>query len=143
MKHLRLLLVAIAFCLTSCTTTQSLYYWGGTSGDATKYEALAYKNYDAQSPESICELVCLYEDMVTHPGGTRKVVPPGICAEYGYLLLQPSTVEAFDKHATKKQRKMMASVDFAQRGAEMLRKEMELYPESVKFIEPLLKRLQK
>ena len=29
-----------------------------------------------------------YEDIIKESKGTRKVVPPGICAEYGYFLIQ-------------------------------------------------------
>ena len=131
--------------MASCAPTR-LYYWGSNGEGTTLYETLAYQQYDKQTPEAVCALVCLYEDMVTHPGGTRKVVPPGIYAEYGFLLLQPTTAEYFAMKATKKQRKVFDSNDFgalfSERGLEMLAKEMELYPESAKFIEPLLKRVK-
>lgn len=136
-----LLLVLTASCAPS-----RLYYWGSYGEGTTLYEKLAYQQYDKQTPEAVCALVCLYEDMVTNPGGARKVVPPGIYAEYGFLLLQPTTAEYFAMNASKKQRRMFASSDygafFSERGEEMLAKEMELYPESVKFIEPLLKRVK-
>lgn len=146
----KLVLPALMVLLLSSCGSSRLYYWGSSSmwgsGDATKYEELAYRNYDKQTPESLCALVCLYEDMVTHPGGTRGVVPPGIYAEYGYLLLQPATAEAFMSHASSSQRKMFSSSDFGTffpgRGVEMLQKEMELYPESAKFIKPLLERIK-
>ena len=88
----RLLPVALAVCILSSCGVQSLYYWGGTSGGVTGYENLAYKDYKLQTPEMICKLVCMYEDMVRNPGGTRHMPPPGICAEYGYLLLMPHPV---------------------------------------------------
>ena len=93
-----MLIVATIMLLSSCATT-NMYYWGATSNGASKYESLAYNNYDRQTPESICDLIVLYEDMVNNPGGSRNVVPPGICAEYGYLLLQEHTVEYFEKYA--------------------------------------------
>lgn len=139
------IIVIIAACmiLTSCGTT-ALYYWGGTTNDTTVYEQLAYKTYDKQTPESICKLVVAYEDMVKHPTGTRQMPPPGICAEYGYLLLQPETAETFAKSATRMQKKSFEGSDynmiFRQRGEEMMKKEIELYPESAKFIAPLIKR---
>lgn len=139
------IIVIIAACmiLTSCGTT-TLYYWGGTTNDTTVYEQLAYKTYDKQTPESICKLVVAYEDMVKHPTGTRQMPPPGICAEYGYLLLQPETAETFAKSATRMQKKSFEGSDynmiFRQRGEEMMKKEIELYPESAKFITPLIKR---
>lgn len=146
---MRKLIVFIAACmvLTSCGTPSALYYWGGTTNGTTTYEHLAYKSYDKQTPESICELVVAYEDMVMHPTGTRQMPPPGICAEYGYLLLQPGTAEAFAKVATGAQKKVFAGSDynmlFQQRGEEMMKKEIELYPESAKFIAPLIKRFKK
>jgi hypothetical protein len=134
-----LLTVLLAAC-----ASPKLYYWGSSDGETTLYEKLAYQQYDKQTPEAVCALVCLYEDMVTNPGGLRNVPPPGICAEYGYLLLQPSTAEYFASHATSKQRKVFGNGNFAamfqERGIQMLAKEMELYPESAKFIGPLLKR---
>lgn len=143
MKHIVILLVSGLF-LASCGTTSSLYYWGGIQNETTTYENLAYQDYKVQTPEVICRLICMYENMVTNPGGTRQVPPPGICAEYGYLLLQPATAETFAEKATEKQRNIFNRSDygvlFSEKGKEMLLKELEYYPESKKFIEPLLKR---
>jgi len=135
----------LAFCLllASCGTT-SLYYWGGEYSGATAYEHLAYKSYDKQTPESLCQLVAVYEDMIAHPGGLRNVPPPGICAEYGYFLLQPHTAEAFASCANSSQKSLFNGSDyvmlFHQRGEEMLKKEIELYPEAGVFIAPLIKK---
>ena len=146
MKKL-LLLSIVTVCLTSCGVTPSLYYWGEMQYGATAYEDLTYRNYDIQTPESICNLICLYEDMVRHPGGTRKMLPPGMCAEYGYMLLVPENAAIFASHATPTQKQMFASKDYAsffqKRGKELLQKEMKLYPESAKFIAPLIERLCK
>lgn len=142
-----LTLALVSFALTSCGFTTSLYYWGGDLYGTTTYENLTYQNYDKQTPESICKLICMYEDMVTYPGGTRRVPPPGICAEYGYMLLIPENAVIFAEHATAMQRRSFASTDyaafFAEKGKEMLQKEIELYPESAKFITPLIERLCK
>ena len=141
----KLLFPALLLVLTASCSAPRLYYWG-SNGTPTKYEQLAYLQSEKQTPKSICDLVCLYEDMVSHPGGTRKTPPPGICAEYGYLLLQPETAEAFEKHATDKQKRMFGYTDygvsFHELGIAMLQKEIELYPEAEKFIGPLLKRLK-
>ena len=144
----KLLIIGIAsLCLASCGVSASLYYWGGTQKNTTTYENLAYKNYDKQTPESICKLICMYEDMVTYPGGTRMVPPPGICAEYGYMLLIPENAEIFSKYATASQKKIFASADYAalfpEKGKEMMLKEIELYPEAAKFIAPLIEKLCK
>lgn len=137
----------VLFCLTSCGVTSPLYYWGGTQNGATTYENLAYKNYDKQTPESLCKLICMYEDIVTNVGGTRMMPPPGICAEYGYMLLIPENAKIFEDYATPVQKKIFASADYAsffpEKGKALLQKEMELYPESAKFIAPLIERLCK
>lgn len=137
-------ILAVAVLLSSCGTT-SLYYWGGEQSGATVYENLAYMDYKTQTPESICNLVCLYEKMISKPNGTRGVPPPGICAEYGYLLLLPQTAEIFEQKATSSQRQMFDSKDYAslfrERGKDMLKMELELYPESRQFIEPLIRKL--
>ena len=140
-----IVVLAAVVLLSSCGVTNSLYYWGGTQNGTTAYENLAYQSYDKQTPKSICNLVAVYENMVTKPGGSRQVPPPGICAEYGYLLLQPETAETFLNNATASQKKLFKTDDygalFLERGQEMLQKEIELYPESAKFIEPLIKKL--
>ena len=91
--------------MTSCGVTASLYYWGGTRNGFTTYDHLAYKHTDKQTPEFICKLICMYEDIVSNPGGTRSMPPPGICAEYGYMLLIPENATIFAKHATAMQKK--------------------------------------
>ena len=146
MKRL-LVLSVVTFCLTSCGFTSTLDYWGGEQNGATTYEDLAYKNYDKQTPESLCKLICMYEEIVTDPGGSRRMPPPGICAEYGYMLLIPENAAIFAEHATAMQKRTFASGDYAsffpEKGKEMLQKEIELYPESAKFIAPLIERLCK
>lgn len=137
----------VSLILTSCGISTTLYYWGGSHKGITTYENLTYKNYDKQTPESICELICMYENMVSHPGGARKIPPPGICAEYGYMLVIPENAEIFAKYASDAQKRTFSTTDFAsffpERGKEMMLKEVELYPESDKFITPLVERLCK
>lgn len=136
--------IMLSIALLSSCAPASLYYWGG--GDkTTAYEKLAYKSYDTQTPKSLCGLICVYEKMVSAPGGTRQVPPPGICAEYGYLLLQPGTAETFMNNASAMQKSSFKTKDFdalfREKGEAMLKKEIELYPESAVFIEPLIKKL--
>lgn len=142
----RTLIIVLAVCmLSSCGTTSSLYFWGRSDGETSLYEKLAYDSYKKQTPEKLCQLVCAYEVMVTKPGGIRNVPPPGICAEYGYLLLKPETAETFQNNAKPAQMSLFEGSDFSvvfrKRGEEMLMKEMEYYPESRTFIEPLVKRI--
>lgn len=148
MKRL-LIAAAAALLLASCgpTTPGNLYNWGGGESSTTTYEKRAYDNYHKQTPETLCAMLCLYERLVNNPGGSRQVPPPGICAEYGYLLLSADMAETFEKYATADQRKMFQSSDFAalfnEKGVEMLKKELALYPEAMKYLEPILKRIAK
>ena len=146
MKRIFILAIA-ALCLASCGGPLNLYYWGGLENGATVYEHLTYKNSEKHTPESICKLICMYEEMVTCPCGSRGTPPPGICAEYGYLLLNPENAEIFAKHATSMQKKNFDRKDYAsffpERGKELMQKEVEFYPESAKFINPLIERLCK
>lgn len=150
MRRIFLLLLA-AFAIVSCGVEKAygpLYYWGGSAGSASVYEDLTYNDYKKQSPEALCKFVCAYEDMIKNPGGSRQIPPPGICAEYGYLLLQPDTATKFIKTATPAQMAVFGSVTdfdavFAEKGRELLEMEIKYYPESATFILPLLKRLSR
>ena len=90
----------IALLAMSCGSTQ-LYSW-----------------YDYQEDE----LAKTYQKIIEKQKATRGVVPPGIYADYGWLLLQAG------KNAE---------------GKEMLAKEIELYPESKVFVGSILKRYAK
>lgn len=136
-----------AFCLlaASCGPGKQLYYWGGEQNRSTAYENYSYAIYHSQTPKSICDLLVVYEDMIAHPGGLRNVPPPGVCAEYAYLLSNPETAQAFAANATKKQKALFATDNyetyFMERAKELFEMEMTLYPESAIFLTPILKRL--
>ena len=102
------------FVMCSCTT-QKLYSWG--QYPATSYSYL--KNSDEKSTQ---ELIKTYQIIITKQTGTRGVVPPGIYADYGFLLIQTNNTNL---------------------GKEMLLKEIALYPESKIFIDRILKKLDK
>lgn len=147
MKKLLIAMALLTF-FASCSFDSYLYNWGvpNNSDNYTRYDELSYNRYDKQSPENICELVCFYEYLVTHPGGARNVIPPGICAEYGYLLLKPETAGIFAQYASKKQRNVFGDSDdftsiFHDKGIEMLELEIELYPESKTFLTPILQQM--
>lgn len=142
-------LILIAVLMLSCLVgrSQDLYYWGGKDGNATRYEQLSYKSTGTQTQKSLCKLICVYEKMVSNPGGLRKMPPPGICAEYGYLLLKPETAEAFINAATPEQKRVFDRQDYPQffkeYGEKLLTQEFVYYPESEKFLRPLLERFVK
>ncbi len=142
MKSRRLVLLLTAGLLLSACgpTAQVLYNWGGESDGVTQYESLAYRTSAKQTPESICAMMVMYEKLVSHPGGWRQVPPPGICAEYAWLLAQPETATIFADHATNRQKAELGytTAEFLDRSRELFELEMHYYPESVVFIKPLV-----
>lgn len=147
-RSLMLVILTAGLLLSACgPTAQVLYYWGGESDGVTEYERLAYRSSAKESPESLCAMLVMYERLVNNPGGWRKVPPPGICAEYAWLLAQPETLTAFAGYATARQKEQLAygvsEASFLDRSRELFDMEMRLYPESIVFIKPLAERLFK
>jgi len=146
MRH-RLIFATLAagLLLSACgPSAQILYNWGGEYDGVTEYERLAYRSSAKQSPESMCAMLAMYEGLVSHPGGYRHVPPPGICAEYAWLLAQPETATTFDKYANSRQKSLVGkSSAFLERSRELFEMEMRYYPESITFIKPLAERLFK
>lgn len=103
----------IAFA--SCSTQKTLYSWYD-SEDAT------YKYTKRGTDELLTRAMAQYEKVITKQKGSRKVVPPGSNAEYGYLLYK----------AGKKEE-----------GLALLRAEIQAYPESEKFISRIINQLEK
>jgi hypothetical protein len=103
----------IAF--TTCATQKSLYTWYD-SEDAT------YKYTKRGTDELLTKAMAQYEKVISKQKGIRKVVPPGVNAEYGYLLYK----------AGKKEE-----------GLALLKAEIKAYPESETFISRIIKQLEK
>ena len=116
MKKKILCLLILILVLSSCTSTQqvSMYNWAG-------YEDISYKFLKNRTEEETENLISCYKDVINEANGTRNVPPPGICADYGFLLLQEGKKE---------------------QGGKMLMKEIILYPESRIFIERILKMIE-
>jgi hypothetical protein len=113
MRKLILFLSAI-WLLSSCTVQKPLYSWA-------KYDAVSYnylKNSDEKSTQA---LIDNYQKIIAKQTGTRNVPPPGVYADYGYVLLQGGKTAE---------------------GKALLLKEIELYPESKIFIDRILKMLE-
>ncbi|MCX6258451.1 MAG: DUF4810 domain-containing protein [Bacteroidia bacterium] len=108
-------ILSVILLLASCTSQKPLYYWGD-------YEIKSYNYLKNSDEKSTQELIDSYQKIIEKQGGSREVVPPGVYADYGFLLLQANkTVE----------------------GKAMLQKEISLYPESKVFIDRILKKLEK
>ena len=63
-----------------------------------------------------------YLKLIQKQKGTRKVVPPGLYAEYGYVLYMGGKKEE---------------------GLDFLKQEIKLYPESETYISRIIKQLEK
>jgi hypothetical protein len=114
MKKLVIISISV-FLLISCTTQKPLYSWD-------KYGTTSYNYIKNSDEKSTKELMETYKKIIENQRGTRKIVPPGIYADYGFLLLQANKTEE---------------------GKAMLLKEVELYPESKIFIDRILKMINK
>lgn len=103
------------FFLSSCTIQKPLYTYG-------KYESASYNYLKNSDEKSTQELLAAYKSIIQKQDGSRGVVPPGIYADYGFMLLQANKTKE---------------------GKEMLLKEVALYPESKVFVDRILKMLEK
>ncbi len=115
MKTFRI--IAFIFIITmgvSCTTQRPLYTWEG-------YEESSYDYLKNSDEASTLSLIATYEKIIQFQKGSRGIVPPGIYADYGFLLLQANKTTE---------------------GQQMLAKEVELYPESKVFIDRILQMMQ-
>ena len=105
----------IALSATSCLTPKNLYRWYNYSG---KYY-LYLKDADEKSFD---ELMKTYQKIFQDQRkSVRKTVPPGIYADYAYILLENGEIDE---------------------AKEMFEKEIELYPESEVFIRRILAKLE-
>ena len=104
------------FCivLASCATQKPLYTW-------YNYGQTTYDYLKKNDEESLNKLITEYQKIIKLQKGTRKVPPPGVYADYGFLLLQANRTEE---------------------GKQMLEMEMTNYPESKIFIERILKMME-
>jgi len=114
MKKIFYVLTAVSL-MGSCTVQKPLYTWDN-------YEVTSYnyvKNSDEKSTQALIET---YQTIIERQKGSRGVVPPGVYADYGFVLLQKDKTEE---------------------GRAMLLKEVNLYPESKTFIDRILKIIEK
>lgn len=112
----RILFIAItALLFTACTTQKPLYSWG-------KYEVTSYNYLKNSDEKSTQELIESYKKIIEKQNGSRGVVPPGIYADYGFILLQANKTAE---------------------GKALLLKEIALYPESKIFIDRILNMIEK
>lgn len=106
--------VCISLSMLSCMPTTNLYTW-------YKYEDLTYQYSKAPTDELKVKVLEQYQKMEKQLA-LRKVVPPGLYAEYGFMLVNNGE---------------------KQKGIELLKKEVSLYPESSKYINRIIQQLEK
>ena len=105
---------AVAGVCASCSSNSQLYNWKG-------YEQAVYAYTQTPDEQNLEKLLTVYDRLLHAPGGVRMVPPPGVCADYGYLLLMNGKTDE---------------------GKALLEQETVLYPESKKFIDRILKRFE-
>ena len=107
--------VFVIMTISSCTTTTTLYSW-------YNYEDITYQYSKRKTDELQVKVLEQYQKLTEKQNGTRGTAPPGLYAEYGYLL-----------YMTGKQ----------EEGLKFLKEEIWLYPESEKYISRIIKQLEK
>ncbi len=114
MKKILIPLFTVAIIVAASCSSSQLYHY-------ENYNSLTYSYIKNPNDETLNALLKVHEKIITNPKGTRETPPPGMCADYGFLLIQKGEVE---------------------KGKQMLQKEIELYPESSIFVGLILKRFE-
>lgn len=109
-----ILAILVAVIFLACAPQKPLYTWGN-------YEVSSYSYLRDADAETLEKLIASYEEIIANQKGTRGEVPPGIYADYGFILIQNGNTE---------------------KGKEMLNLEIANYPESEVFIARILKMLE-
>ncbi len=105
----------VVMTLASCSTTKALYSW-------YDYEDATYQYNKSHTDKLQVRALEQYQKLIDKQKGTRGVVPPGLYAEYGYLLYKTGKKDE---------------------GIQFLKKEVALYPESDTYISRIIKQLEK
>lgn len=106
---------AAVLLMASCSTTKPLYSWYNS-------EDASYQYTKHLTEQDLAHAMAQYEKVITQQKGSRATVPPGASAEYGYLLVKSGQKA---------------------KGLELMKAEMNLYPESKVFISRIVKQLEK
>jgi hypothetical protein len=108
MKYTPIVILSMLAILSGCTpSSKTLYYWGD-------YSQTLYNYKKAPDEKTLAAHKKELENIIQEAPNKRKAVPPGVMAEYGYLLLREGKEEE---------------------GMQYLDKESALYPESQVFIQ--------
>ena len=102
------------FAFASCTTVKPLYSW-------YNYEDITYQYSKKSTEELQVKVLEQYQKMIDKQKGARGIVPPGLYAEYGYMLYRTGKKEE---------------------GLSFLKEEIKAYPESETYISRIIKQLE-
>ena len=86
MNRIHIMLLLTFLFVAGCATQEPLYYWGNYSQTLYKYKKLS--NEENLEAHKAC-LVNIIEE--SHK--RNKKTPPGVCCEYGYILLKEGKVQ--------------------------------------------------
>ena len=106
--------LCLPLMVVSCTTQKNLYNWRG-------YQEASYQYMKTNTEQDLEKLLVRYQYLIDNQKGGRTVVPPGIYADYGFLLVKQGRVEE---------------------GIKLMKMEVALYPESAVFVERIIKRIE-
>ncbi len=115
MKKIIFAIGVTAISLSSCNTPQTLYSW-------YNYEDATYQYNKKKTDDLKLKMTEEYLKIIQKQKGTRGVVPPGLYAEYGYILYIGGKKEE---------------------GLDFLKQEIKLYPESESYVSRIIKQLEK
>ena len=108
-------LAIAALATTSCSSTKQLYSW-------YNYEDIVYQYSKNPNEKLQAKVLEQYKTVTEHQRGLRATVPPGLYAEYGFLLYKTGKKDE---------------------GLKMMKQEIALYPESEMYISRIIKQLEK
>jgi len=98
----------------SCATQKTLYNWGN-------YQEVSYQYMKSSNEQDLEKLLARYQYLIDNQKAGRQVAPPGMYADYGFLLVKKGRVEE---------------------GLKLMKMEVALYPESAVFVEGIIKRIE-
>ena len=104
----------LGLILSSCGGVKTLYSW-------YDYENITYNYSKKQTDELKAKAIEAYGKLLNKQRGSRETVPPGLNAEYGYMLYMSGKEEE---------------------GLKFLQEEINLYPESEIYISRIIKQLK-
>jgi hypothetical protein len=110
----RKFIIILVVLISSCSSRKALYSW-------ENYDATSYNYIKNRDDKAYNKLVETYTKIIERQRGTRACVPPGLYADYGFILIQTNKEEE---------------------GKEMLKKEINLYPESKIFVDKILQMIE-